>query len=40
MATKLRVIKKIDVMIDEALKTPAGRKAYVERTLPTLRSSK
>lgn len=37
MATKLRVLKKIDVLVDEALKTPIGRKVYTERTLPTLR---
>ncbi len=39
MATKLRVIKKIDVLVDEALKTPVGRKTYVDRVLPTLRKS-
>lgn len=37
MATQYKVLKKIDVLVDEALKTPIGRKVYTERTLPTLR---
>lgn len=34
---KPRIVKKIDILLDEALKTQVGRKVYVERTLPTLR---
>lgn len=37
MATQYKVLKKIDILVDEALKTPIGRKIYTERTLPTLR---
>lgn len=37
MVTQYKVLKKIDVLVDEALKTPIGRKVYTERTLPTLR---
>lgn len=37
MATKLRVIKKIDILLDEALKTPQGREVISDHVRKGMR---